>query len=182
MSPYYYLLDLPKPLKEGVILPTSDNNEEIFKVDPRELLNDDLLFCLRDVKLVPIGILLFHQVPEYDRQRIHIDGHDGEFVFGINWIFCEGECISSWYEVEGEPNVGISETKAPVPYLSYSENQSRVVASTKDKGPFIANASIPHRGQNLGNTERWSLSLRFFPNMVKSFDEVVSILSPFKRG
>ena len=181
MYPYYCLLDLPNPLKEGVKLPVSDRNEEIFMFPPRELLNEDLLILLRDVKLIPVGILLFYHKPKYDRQRIHVDGHDGKFVFGINWIFCEDQCMSSWYDVTEEPEIGHSDAKTVVPYIGYSEKNSKLLASTTDKGPFISNASIPHRAQNLGKSDRWCLSLRFFPGLVKSFDEAYSILSPFKR-
>ena len=182
MYPYYQLLNLPSPLKDGVTLPASDKGEEIFMVSHREFLNDELLRVLRDVKLVPVGILLFHHCPGYSKQRVHIDGHDGQFVFGINWIFSKDQCMTSWYEVHEDPDVGFSNTKASVPYLAWFDDQCTMVASTTDKGPFIANASIPHKGQNLdGTSDRWSLSLRFFPNMVKSFDQAVSILSPFKR-
>lgn len=183
MKPYA-LLDFPiKQIRDDFVLPRGPSKDNVIFFrgeDVGTIFTQEFLQFLTDQGTIPHSVLIFHHLPHVDYQRIHIDNpqsQTSDLTFAFNWIFCEGECATRWFKpkiVDGKPYEGFKIVNNPHEVVvngkrhvtkgytvtQFDPEMVEVETELKDKGPFLIQANIPHRGVNLSDHDRWSISLR----------------------
>jgi hypothetical protein len=163
---------LPPPVSstESVIYYPADTAIKLFR-------EEFLGYMERVIGLKVLNVLVFIQKPHFADQRIHTDNKQSktsDFTFTINWIFGERPSRTVWYEplngYEGYKTVnnrhqkvidGILQESPGYEITQFDPDCVRYLACTDSQGPLLLNTSVPHRGMNLSNKHRYSVSLRF---------------------
>jgi hypothetical protein len=184
MSKPYAFLNFPVPqLRDDFKLPSGTSQDNVIFYRTEELntiFTEAFLALLRQTGVEPHSVLVFHQMPFVQRQRIHIDNLQSKtstVTFALNWIFGEGPMATRWFsprQVDGQTYEGFKVVNnkhqrvvdgKPQEASGYTVTQFDpqhldLYCETDDKGPLLVYSSLPHHGVNLGETERWSVSLR----------------------
>ncbi len=185
-----YFCNLNIPVSTPIALPRDqwpcgDKTSEHISVCEPDILSPDVLNFFN--KVFPDyhikNILLIYDPPKWHDHKIHIDGSSKEMIFNfaINWVLSDHpDQYTQWFRAV-EPPV-FTENKYKQQYDLWSESQVKLVKSTNTKGPFILNTTIPHRGYNPSDVDRWVLSLRFKHNDLKyrpTYGDAIRLLSEY---
>jgi hypothetical protein len=124
------------------------------------IFKKDFIEFLRATNLKPRSILLFNHPVGYV-QYAHIDGDPKAFHFAVNWIRAESQAFV-WYRLRDSKSLDKPiEQDEVATAVRYNEDELTETARTTKTGPILINASVPHKGMNLGRSVRQTYSLRF---------------------
>lgn len=139
---------------------------EVFKEEYSNFLDyywDDLIFFIRSGKQSSI---------------IHRDNLKSPDImnWGINWVYGDTSMLEYWkFEDVEKENILIDSAGEEVVQISVKNNP--YVSYIMPPGAYLVNASVPHRGKNIGDNVRFLVSLRSrrLRNMedFKTWDSVV---------
>lgn len=101
---------------------------------------------------------------------IHVDGfvtpeYDYRQLSAINFTK-GGQGLMQWFEPYGEPPTTPKLTRvAKSPFIKYDETNSRLADGYDVSTPALVRVDVPHRGINLSNEIRYSITLRWLPKL-----------------
>jgi hypothetical protein len=176
----FKLLDIDiNPLRNDYVLPIGALDQNLYRLLPRQVLNEDIIGFFSVLGYIPVSVLVFHQVPGCTNQVIHLDG-SGIFEFAINWIYSESPAMRWYKKTDKIPDVKVHPL-TNTNYITYDNDAVEFLEETRDHGPLLVNiGDVPHNALNLSDTtDRWSISVRFIPNWSRSWDSVVSDFAMF---
>lgn len=184
----YRLLDIKiPPLKEGFELPKGDRPQSFYSLKVEDVFNQDIIDFFLGIGFVPQYALIFHHQPFVNYQNIHTDNVGDTFRCSINWAFCKEQAMR-WY-VPKEGSKIVSHTTSPL----YGENNAKdvpfkilpledavLIEETRDKGPMLVSVgNVFHNAVNLGDTDRWSVIMKFTMKSTPTWDHCLNALQPW---
>ena len=127
------------------------------------------------------GSMFFSYLPR-SISSIHVDGfktedEDRRIFAAINWS--RGAAGSmAWFKPLPNASESYNHTEvAESPYILYNRENTQLVDYCEINGPTLIDVGIPHRGQNLSDSPRYTLTLRWLP--VMSFQEAELLLKDY---
>lgn len=113
---------------------------------------------------------------------IHVDGfntdeYDYRQFTAINFTM-GGQGSMQWFESTGEIPTDPLHTKvAKSPFVMYDETMSKLDSSYIGTDPTLVRVDVPHRGTNMSNQTRHSITLRWLPKL--TWEEAQEKFKPF---
>jgi len=183
---YYKELSLPfdpwKDLPEHYFEKEKHQTNEIFnKYVKREDFNKDTLDWFRSNGLYLIHSMIFSYLP-HTKSAIHTDGfHDSpeSKKFSAMNFSIGGSGSLEWYEPLDINNISppLHTGVGKSPYNEIHESNARLLDSYKIKNPVLIDVDAFHRGVNDSDEHRYSLTLRWLPNI--TFKQALEIFQPY---
>lgn len=172
---YVYKLNLPslasvaRPSLWSLI---ENNNKNIVTIKPKDYFSEEIL-NIKNLNWKNGDGVYFKKNPNF-YGAIHIDGSDGKFRWGLNWVI-GGEGGMDYWDgpLEKIPTIdSAGRTRLDV-YPTTPPNKTYL---TIPDNVYLVNASVPHRGFNTSFTQhRHAISIR--PEHSLSWDLVVNLFS-----
>jgi hypothetical protein len=180
---FYLELDLCNtPLKDSYVFPDhlcKSISGPSYDYVPIEYISDDLKQEFDNLNLTIAGAVIFRKLPK-TKNPLHTDivleNNEWKIWHGaVNWNLSNSDSTMKWYSTTlKEVWPKITETDEPY-FLSgihYGFLQNRftnvkgveLIETFKLAKPTLVRTDIPHQIENLENTDRWSLSIRFTDN------------------
>lgn len=152
-----YCFDGPKPFFVNNRLVYNNQYDAI----PEEILTQEFLNVFQNVKIQIRRVIIF-SYNEHRKANIfpHTDGHMN-FNPALNLVISNGEHLVNWYKLKQDRKGKIVQTNFGEDVVIFNENDLDIIESTTDKGPYLFNTSIPHKGVMIKGYEEWTVSIRF---------------------